>query len=589
MSKTRFAGCLGLSLAITLAAACRQDVIAPSRRPVVPTYTFSNGAEVKLNDVAELIVDAPPEPRAWDQSDSALVEALGRSDHKAYVAFKRPGSQKFLETQHLAVQEPWNPKRMVNKGVRAAIDVGTIRAGLALVEAKGGTASSYLNSIGVAIVTIDPGQGPELRASPLVDYVEPILAEYELAASTSQSTIPRAGFFTQTTGWGITAVHASTAWSMSTGTGAKLLIIDTGHQQSHEDLDGVPTGNCFMRGCTEGDANYPHGTWVSGVAIARNNSIGLVGVAPGLNSSDVFYYGACNNPTHTCYGDSVAVALNWAASNLGSNAVIIISVVSSTNDLAVSNAIAAAWAAGHVLVAPVGNAINNVTKYPAANSNVLGVSGLNSDLSFAAENTAACDSTWSNYGSFVDISGPFDAYTTQPTNGYVTKCGTSFAAPHVAGAALIARALHPTWTNYEVVGNIISTAQHVGGSAYDQYTGYGMVRADLAAGVWPLSVTASQVSGHPRLTWSGEPLPSIAYHIYRRVFLNGVGGDYELWATTSSTSWTDAMSSSSFFGYNTWPGSGYAVNYYVVAASPDGYETSWSGDATFIPVGVPPT
>lgn len=479
---------------------------------------------------------------------------------------------------------------MVNKGVRAAIDGGTIRAGLALVEAKGGTITSYLNSIGVAIVTIDPSQGPELRASPLIDYVEPILGEYELAASTSQSTTARPSFFTQTTGWGLTAVHASTAWSMSTGTGAKLLIIDTGHQQSHEDLDGVPSGNCLMRGCTEGDPTYPHGTWVSGVAIARNNSIGMVGVAPGLNSSDVYYYGACNNATHRCYPDSVAVALNWAASNLGSNAVINISVVDSAFDTGVANAISAVWAAGHVLVAPVGNKRSNLTEYPAAYSNVLGVSGLNSDLNFAGETTTtACPGTWSNYGSFVDLSGPFDAYTTQPTNSYVTQCGTSFATPHVVGAALIARAVHPTWSNSDVVGNLVATAQHVGGSAYDQYTGHGMVRADLAAGVWPLSVTASQVSGHPQLSWSSEPLPSVEYHIYRRVFYNGVGGEFELWATTSSTTWSDTMPSSSFFGYGTWPKSGYAVNYYVVAASPDGYETSWSWDETFIPVGVPPT
>jgi subtilisin family serine protease len=182
----------------------------------------------------------------------------------------------------------------------------------------------------------------------------------------------------------------------------------------------------------------------------------------------------------------------------------------------------------------------------------------------------------------------FDVFTTTPTDSYRTICGTSFAAPHVAGAALIVRAAHPTWTNADVAGNLVYTAQHVGGAAYDSYTGHGMVRADLAAGVWPLTLTASLASGHARLSWNSEPLPNVEYRIYRRVFLNGVGGDYELWATTTSTTWNDPMASSSLFGYGTWPASGYAVNYHVVAASPDGYETSWVADVTFIPVGIPP-
>lgn len=95
MIRKRIAGGLFLALACTFVSGCREDVIAPSPRPLIATFRFSNGAEVKLNDVAELTADAPPEPRPWDESDTALVQALERSGHKAYVAFKKPGSQKF--------------------------------------------------------------------------------------------------------------------------------------------------------------------------------------------------------------------------------------------------------------------------------------------------------------------------------------------------------------------------------------------------------------------------------------------------------------------------------------------------------------
>jgi len=310
----------------------------------------------------------------------------------------------------------------------------------------------------------------------------------------------------------------------------------------------------------------------------------------------VYYWGACdpNYGGQGCPAGYVADALNWAVSNLGSQGVINMSLIHTGGgfDTGVSNAIAAAFAAGHVLVAAVGNGASNQTYYPAGYSNVLGVSGLNSDLSFARQghiaSTCPDQSTYSNRGSTVDLSGPFDVYTTTPTNGYNTECGTSFATPHVVGAALIVRAVHPTWTNYEVISNLVNTAQKVGGQNYDDSTGYGLVRADLAAGIYTLHLSASQVSGHPRLSWDAVPLPGVQYRIYRRLFYDGVGSEFELWATTTSTTWTDTMSSSSYFGPGMWPASGWAVNYHIRAVSPDGYETSWESDETFIPVGVPP-
>lgn len=386
-------------------------------------------------------------------------------------------------------------------------------------------------------------------------------------------------------------MRAPQAWALTTGAGSRLLIIDTGHQQNHEDLAGVSGSNCFGSegGCSEGD--YPHGTWVSGVLVARDNSLGVVGVAPGISSTDVYYYGACPHVGGQCITQQLIDAFDWAATNLGSGSVVSISPYAFASNSGVSNAVAGAWAAGNVIVAAAGN--DNVSPgdsvFPAAYSNVIGVSGINQDSSFAGPSTTAtaCGGSYSNYGNHVDLAGPFDAYTTEPTNSYSTRCGTSFATPHVAGTALLIRAANPTWANTEVVSQLIYTAKHLSGNPYDTHTGYGIVRADLAVGLYGVSLSASLVSGKPRLSWSSIPLAS-EYRIYRRIFRNGVGGAYELWATTSNSNWTDLMPSSSFYGYGTWPASGTAVNYHVTAVSSGGFESSWGTSATFIPIGEPP-
>ncbi len=59
----------------------------------------------------------------------------------------------------------------------------------------------------------------------------------------------------ETTPWGITMVRAPEAWSLTTGTGVKIELIDTGHDRGHEDLPLVPTENCagYYGGCDDSE------------------------------------------------------------------------------------------------------------------------------------------------------------------------------------------------------------------------------------------------------------------------------------------------------------------------------------------------
>jgi hypothetical protein len=575
-----------------LVVACTDDVVSPTLRPdLALATTLKSGDVVRLRDVPELTMDLPEAAPPWHSDDSALVKTVTAANRRAYVAFKDEDRARVHATARLERAKEWRPDRMVKKGTRAAVSSGAIRAGLAFLEANGATVLKYFEALGLAYIELDPVRAPAIRSQPFVDYVEPEQTGYQLAVGGIWRREARAALATETIPWGIAAVNAPAAWSLTTGSGARLLIIDSGHQQDHQDLSAAPSGNCSFgsqNGCTDAFP-VPHGTRVSGVALARSNALGVVGMAPGIAGSDVFYWGACNNlPTNqggACFLSDIVDALDWAAMNLGPRGVINMSLAGPAYSSAVANAVARAWSAGHVIVAAAGNDTSNLLVYPAAHANVLGVSGVNQNLTFAAKGTTACLG-YSNWGPQVDLSGPFDVYTTEPTNSYNYTCGTSFATPHVAGAALLVRAANPTWQNGRVVDQLIYTSRDVGAPGFDPYTGKGIVQADLAVGLYAPPATATIMNGRPRLSWSAIPLAA-QYRIYRRVTPT-LAPDWTLWATTTSLSYLDLSTNvSKLFGYNGQP-SNTAVSYYVTAVSAGGFESSYHVYATYIPVGTPP-
>lgn len=131
-----------------------------------------------------------------------------------------------------------------------------------------------------------------------------------------------------------------------------------------------------------------------------------------------------------------------------------------------------AWGKGSVLVADAGNNGNNVAVYPAARNNVLAVSALNK---------ADTRTSWSNYGSYVDLSAPGEGIvTTWPGGGYVSISGTSFSSPIVAGVVSLALSSNPSLSNSEMVNLLQNTSDDIGATGYDVYFGAGRVNAGRA-------------------------------------------------------------------------------------------------------------
>jgi subtilisin family serine protease len=231
----------------------------------------------------------------------------------------------------------------------------------------------------------------------------------------------------QTTPWGVIRVLGSNP-TFSSGTGGKAWVIDTGIDPQHPDLT-VDTANSrsFVSTTSYVDQNG-HGTHVAGTIAARNNTIGVVGVAPGATVVAIRVLDARGSGTTSGviagvdYVANRAAAIDVANMSLGGG-------ISAALDTAVATAAAKgirfAIAAGNS-TAFAGNSSPARVDAP----NVFTVSAFGSNDVFAS---------FSNYGNPpIDFAEPGVSITsTWLSGGYNTISGTSMAAPHLAGLLLL--------------------------------------------------------------------------------------------------------------------------------------------------------
>lgn len=125
-----------------------------------------------------------------------------------------------------------------------------------------------------------------LRASPEVRFVEPDLRRYLILStpgfsSETRVAAPQADGKTQTTPYGIPLVRAVELWSLGTGRGIRVGIVDTGVDLTHPDLAGnYKGGRDFFNNDDDPQDGNGHGTHVAGTVAALDNDLGVVGVAP---------------------------------------------------------------------------------------------------------------------------------------------------------------------------------------------------------------------------------------------------------------------------------------------------------------------
>jgi hypothetical protein len=473
-----------LLLIVSLGAAAPLVAQGETRsRPERPSQALPNAPQVgqgvrpeQIQDVPALEMDLPPSPRPWDTSDDALIARVRQDSGQVAVAFRSQG-----QPSTLAGAGRPAPNGKGRRGVRGAIGAASIRAGLQFLESRQ-VEILYYSPAGYAVVRIDPARLaeviPELRRHPLIDYVEPLQPREPVGVVVSPVPAP----VQQVTHWGISLIRAPTAWAKTGGENAGFVVVDFGHDDGHPDLftlnatqcAGIDAGRCY-----DGELKHWHGTRMMGVITASDNGLGTVGVAPRVPLGSIISYRACRPQVGDCPPGWIRAGIDYAG-QIRTRAVNV-SLSSGPYDATEANSVALAWSRGVVIVAAAGNLATDpagTVVYPAGYTNVIGVSGVRQDGSFATQGPCTeVPYSGSNYGTHVDLSAPIEALTTYGTGRYMHSCSTSTATAYVTGAAVLVASANPTWTNQQIVDRLIATANRsrIPTAGRNQYYGWGTV------------------------------------------------------------------------------------------------------------------
>lgn len=394
--------------------------------------------------------------------------------------------------------------------------------------------------------------------------------------------------------WGIASIKADKAWDVTQGSPDVIIaIVDTGVDWQHEDLkaniwknpgeipdDGIDNdqngfiddvrGWSFVNVTPQVDSNgnpiqevyrprnnnpmdyQGHGTFLSGIIAAEtNNSIGIAGLAPKCKIMPVKagYQTADGGGSFEIV--DAAAAIIYAADN-GAKVINLSwggpSSQDDPDDILLRQTIKYALSKNCVIVAASGNDSANIDTTPFTPA---GIPGVIADS--AIKSTGKFDSSYSNYGSRIDLAAPGSAIlssavdTSSPSSlhhQYKIGSGTSYSTPHISAVAGLLLSYNATLTSADVYQALTATAANPNGAGTkDIYYGYGVVDAFKALGY---CTPTPPIAVHTPLTTYNVGIPIVitancsdSFPDTQLPFVSvfyGAGGPYTLPTTWSSIS-----------------------------------------------------
>jgi bacillopeptidase F len=310
-----------------------------------------------------------------------------------------------------------------------------------------------------------------------------------------------------TTAWNLTAIDAPSLWALGLdGGGAVVASMDTGVDLSHSDLGPRWRGGTdswwdpYLGSTVPYDA-VGHGTETMGIMVGGGDSGTAIGVAPGARWIAAKIFDDQGNT-------SVSVihrAFQWLLLPSGvAGAPDAPDVVNASWGLPTVNACDATFrgdlealrAAGIVVVFAAGNSGPGPSSSvsPANNDGGFAAGAVDQGraiASFSSRGPSACSG-----GIFPDLVAPgVNVETASISLGgvdqYTTVSGTSFAAPHVAGAAALLRGAFPGAAVADIEQALRATALDLGPPGADDDYGYGLVDAHAA---WAAMATRASLA-----------------------------------------------------------------------------------------------
>ncbi|MFI7121573.1 S8 family peptidase [Amycolatopsis sp. NPDC049868] len=302
----------------------------------------------------------------------------------------------------------------------------------------GAIGRQYTQGISGFSVALKERQAKRLAADPAVAFVE---QNKVLRAEATQTNPPS---------WGLDRIDQrnlplDSKYNYSTtASNVNVYVLDTGIRATHTDFGGrVKQGYDFVDNDTNADDGYGHGTHVAATIAGAK-----YGVAKGASLYPVRVLGSDGSGTTA----GVISGVDWITKNATKPAVANASLgggASTALDTAVRNSIKAGitWA-----IAAGNSNVNAANTSPARVTEALTV---------AAADRTDRRASFSNYGSVIDLFAPgvsiTSAWKDSDTATY-TGNGTSFAAPHVAGAAALYLSSHTGATAAQVAQALISAS-----------------------------------------------------------------------------------------------------------------------------------
>ncbi|MFF7843647.1 S8 family peptidase [Streptomyces ossamyceticus] len=342
-----------------------------------------------------------------------------------------------------AVKDSYLVTLRKNTGLKAASSKGR-----SLIEEYGGTVErTYRSALNGWSAELSAAEARRLAADPAVASVE---QNQILTADATQTNAP----------WGLDRsdqaslpLSGTYTYPDSAGGGVTAYVIDTGVRVTHSQISGRATnGYDAVDGDNVAQDGNGHGTHVattiagSTYGIAKQAKIVAVRV---LN----------NSGSGTTAG--VVAGIDWVTANHSGPSVANMSLgggASAALDTAVRNSIAS----GVTYAVAAGNSSANASSYSPAR--------VTEAITVGATTNTDARASYSNYGSVLDIFAPGSSitagwYTSDTATNTIS--GTSMATPHVAGAAAVYLAGHPSATPAQVATAL------TGGAVTGKVTGPG--------------------------------------------------------------------------------------------------------------------
>ncbi|MEU2823745.1 S8 family peptidase [Streptomyces bacillaris] len=218
----------------------------------------------------------------------------------------------------------------------------------------------------------------------------------------------------------------------SAGEGVTAYVIDTGVRVTHEDFEGRATsGFDAVDNDDDADDGNGHGTHVAGTIAGASHGVAKKAKIVAVRVLD-------DNGSGTT--EQVVAGIDWVAANASGPSVANMSLGGGA-DPALDAAVQKAIAAGVTFGVAAGNESSDAGQVSPAR--------VPEAITVASSTEADEQSSFSNYGSIVDIYAPGSDITStwnDSDTGTNTISGTSMATPHVVGAAAVYLAGNPDAT-----------------------------------------------------------------------------------------------------------------------------------------------